>query len=40
MATAKRLIESQGGQIEVDCPPGGGTSVTLIVPAAPAESEG
>ena len=29
MATAKRLIESQDGQIAVDCPPTGGTVVTL-----------
>ena len=35
MATAKRLIESQSGQIEVQCPPSGGTIVTLIVPVAP-----
>jgi two-component system sensor kinase FixL len=35
MATAKRLIESQGGQIEVQSPAGGGTIVTLTVPAAP-----
>lgn len=34
MATAKRLIESQGGQIEVQSPAGGGTTVTLVVPAA------
>ena len=37
MATAKRLTESQGGQIEVVSPAGGGTTVTLLVPAAPAE---
>lgn len=34
MATAKRLIESQGGQIDVTCPAGGGTIVSLLVPAA------
>lgn len=34
MATAKRLIESQGGQIEVVSPTGGGTMVALLVPAA------
>jgi PAS domain S-box-containing protein len=33
MATAKRLIELQGGRIEVVCPPGGGTTVTLLVPS-------
>lgn len=39
MATAKRLLESQGGTIAVDCPPAGGTVITLTVPAAPPESE-
>jgi PAS domain S-box-containing protein len=34
MATAKRLVESQGGQIAVECPPGGGTVITLTVPVA------
>lgn len=34
MATAKRLIESQGGTIAVDCPVSGGTVVTLTIPAA------
>lgn len=33
MATAKRLIESQGGEIAVQCPARGGTIVTLIVNA-------
>lgn len=37
MATAKRLIESQSGHIDVQCPPSGGTVVTLLVPAAPAD---
>ena len=37
MATAKRLIESQSGLIEVDCPAAGGTVVTLLIPAAPFE---
>jgi len=37
MATAKALIESQGGTIAVDCPPSGGTVITLTIPAAPAE---
>lgn len=37
MATAKQLIESQGGQIEVACPPSGGTIVTVLIPAATAE---
>jgi PAS domain S-box-containing protein len=38
MATAKRLIESQGGAIDVQCPAGGGTIVTLLIPAANDES--
>jgi len=38
MATAKRLIESQGGTIAVDCPAAGGTAITLTVPAAPDEA--
>lgn len=33
MATAKRLIELQSGRIEVTCPPGGGTVVTLLLPS-------
>ena len=32
MATAKRLIESQDGQIAVECPPSGGTRITLTIP--------
>jgi PAS domain S-box-containing protein len=35
MATAKRLIESQDGQIAVECPASGGTIITLTIPAAP-----
>jgi hypothetical protein len=38
MATAKRLIESQAGRIAVECPPSGGTIITLTIPAAPAEA--
>ena len=37
MATAKRLLESQGGAIGVECPPSGGTAITLTIPAAPPE---
>lgn len=37
MATAKRLLESQSGLIEVDCPPQGGTVITLLIPSAPPE---
>jgi two-component system sensor kinase FixL len=36
MATAKRLIESQDGQIAVACPESGGTRITLTIPVAPA----
>ena len=32
LATAKRLMESQGGGIRVDCPPHGGTAVTIELP--------
>jgi two-component system sensor kinase FixL len=39
MATAKRLIESQGGTIAVDCPPSGGTVITLTLPTAPPDLE-
>ena len=37
MATAKRLIESQGGTIAVQSPPSGGTAITLRVPLAAKE---
>jgi signal transduction histidine kinase len=36
MATAKRLVELHGGKIEVVCPPGGGTAVTIRLPSATA----
>jgi len=39
MATAKRLIESQDGQIAVECPESGGTRITLTIPVAPADTE-
>jgi len=35
MATARRLLESQGGTIAVECPRSGGTVITLTIPAAP-----
>lgn len=34
LATAKRLIEAHGGTIAIRCPPGGGTVVTIEMPAA------
>jgi signal transduction histidine kinase len=39
MATAKRLLESQGGTISADCPAAGGTTITVNIPAAPAEPD-
>jgi PAS domain S-box-containing protein len=35
MATAKRLAELHGGRIDVDCPAGGGTIITVYLPSAP-----
>jgi two-component system sensor kinase FixL len=35
MATAKRLVELHGGRIDVVCPPGGGTAVTIQLPTVP-----
>jgi two-component system sensor kinase FixL len=32
LPTAKRLVEAQGGSIAIDCPPGGGTTVTVRLP--------
>jgi two-component system sensor kinase FixL len=32
LPTAKRLIEAHNGQIAVDCPPGGGTTVVVRLP--------
>ena len=36
LATAKRLIEAHQGTIVVDCPPAGGTTVTVQLPTQPA----
>jgi two-component system sensor kinase FixL len=33
LPTAKRLIEAQRGSIDIDCPTGGGTTVTVHLPA-------
>jgi two-component system sensor histidine kinase PilS (NtrC family) len=33
LPTVKRLVEAHGGRIAVDCPPGGGTTVTIQLPA-------
>jgi signal transduction histidine kinase len=34
LPTAKRLIEAQAGTIGILCPPGGGTTVTVVLPSA------
>lgn len=34
LPTAKRLVEAHGGAIRIDCPPGGGTTVTVQLPLA------
>jgi signal transduction histidine kinase len=36
LATAKRLVEAHHGEIEVACPPAGGTTVTVQLPTLPA----
>jgi signal transduction histidine kinase len=33
LPTAKQLIEAHSGTISIDCPPGGGTTVTVQLPA-------
>ncbi len=35
LPTAKRLIEAHAGRIVIECPPGGGTTVTVQLPAGP-----
>jgi signal transduction histidine kinase len=37
LATAKRLIEAHHGEIQVECPPDGGTTVTVSLPTQPDE---
>jgi len=34
LSTVKRLVEAHRGEIRVDCPPTGGTSVTILLPLA------
>lgn len=36
LPTAKRLVEAHRGTIGIQCPPGGGTAVTVRLPAGPA----
>ncbi len=38
LATAKRLIEAHQGKIQIECPPTGGTRVTVNIPTQAAES--
>jgi two-component system sensor kinase FixL len=40
LPTAKRLVEAHQGTIQIDCPPGGGTTVTIQLPLAAARSDG
>lgn len=35
LATAKRLVEAHHGQIQIECPSGGGTIVTVALPTQP-----
>ena len=34
LSTAKRFVEAQGGSISIECPAGGGTTVTIRLPLA------
>jgi two-component system sensor kinase FixL len=34
LPTAKRIIEAHTGRIDIDCPPGGGTTVTVQLPVS------
>jgi two-component system, NtrC family, sensor kinase len=36
LPTAKRLVEAHRGTIHVECPPAGGTTVTIQLPVEPA----
>ena len=36
LPTAKRFVEAHNGQIEIDCPPAGGTTVVIRLPMSPA----
>jgi PAS domain S-box-containing protein len=39
LATAKRLVEAHQGEIQVECPPGGGTRITVRLPTQSESSE-
>jgi signal transduction histidine kinase len=36
LALVQEIVSEHGGRIEVDCPPGGGTRFTILLPVAPA----
>jgi two-component system sensor histidine kinase AtoS len=36
LPTAKRMVEAHDGQITIDCPPAGGTTVVIRLPMAAA----
>ena len=40
LSTVKRLVEAHGGEIRVDCPPEGGTTVVISLPAGAAVISG
>src|SRR5688572_8599978 len=40
LSTAKRLVEAHQGTIRIDCPPSGGTIVTIDLPLAQAQAVG
>lgn len=40
LATAKRFVEAHRGTIRIDCPPGGGTTVTVELPLAEGSAVG
>lgn len=40
LPTAKRLVEAHDGALQIDCPPGGGTRVTVELPLAEASAFG
>ncbi|HEY5284864.1 MAG TPA: ATP-binding protein, partial [Polyangia bacterium] len=34
LALVQQIVGEHGGRIEVDCPPGGGTRFTILLPVA------
>ena len=39
LATARRLVEAHQGEIQVECPPSGGTRITVRLPTQSERSE-